>query len=395
MSNKPYIYNYIFVVTGYNCGLWIEQCIKSIIKQNLKNWHCLLCDDASSDESWNIMSTYGTDKRFTLLHNRRNQGACYTRWAAINLLAEKNMIEDEDVLLLIGGDDKLSDNNVLKIVDSKYKLYQAEVTYGNWKDSQTNRTNPLRYFPTEVLKNRTYRKYPPWVATAINTFKYKLFKQIDPNIYFKDKDGTWIKNCTDLAVMFPVLEMAHPHRIIPIKQVLYIYNSKYTHNTKSRFGTKHKKKYNAYIRKMPPFHIRYPSLINLTSSPSPPIVSPKLSTSKLIVPTSIPLSPPVAQMPVAPLPKKVINKEWSIIKPPKSIIKVKYKINDKVKDKINDKVKVIPSPEYSHPILRKKRRIIPMGKRTTATKPVVVKSVDGKYIVFRTRGGSTIKIKEE
>jgi hypothetical protein len=100
-------------------------------------------------------------------------------------------------------------------------------------------------------------------------------------------------------------------------------------------------------------------------------------------------------MPVAPLPKKVINKEWSIIKPPKSIIKVKYKINDKVKDKINDKVKVIPSPEYSHPILRKKRRIIPMGKRTTATKPVVVKSVDGKYIVFRTRGGSTIKIKEE
>jgi hypothetical protein len=286
------------------------------------------------------------------------------------------MIEDEDVLLLIGGDDKLSDNNVLKIIDSKYKLYQAEVTYGNWKDSQTNRTNPLRYFPKEVLRNRTYRKYPLWVATAINTFKYKLFKQIDPNIYFKDKDGIWIKNCTDLAVMFPVLEMAHPQRIIPIKQVLYIYNSKYTHNTKSRFGMKHKKKYDAYIRKMPPFHIRYPSLI------SSPTTSPKLSPSKLI-PV---LLPPVLQMPVAPLPKKVIDKEWSIIAPKKSI--------DKDKDKDKVKVKPMSSPEY-FPILRKKRRIIPMGKRTTATKPVVVKSPDGKYIVFRTRGGSTIKIKEE
>ncbi|MEX0597802.1 MAG: hypothetical protein WD512_15020, partial [Candidatus Paceibacterota bacterium] len=261
-------------------------------------------------------------------------------------------------------------------------------------------TNPLRYFPKEVLKNKTYRKYPPWVATAINTFKYKLFKRIDPNIYFKDNDGTWIKNCTDLAVMFPVLEMAHPNRIIPIKQVLYIYNSKYTHNTKSRFGMKHKKKYDSYIRKMQPFHIRYPSLINLISSPT---TSPKLSPTKLIpsllsqlhpLKSIISTLPPVAHMPLAPLPKKVIDKEWSIIKPKTSI--VKDKIINKVINKVIDKVKVVISgSEYSYPLLRKKRRIIPMGKRTTATKPVVVKSPDGKYIVFRTRGGSTIKIKEE
>jgi len=79
MSNKPYVYNYIFVVTGYNCQPWIERCIRSITKQKLKNWHCLLCDDASADQTWNLMAKYTKDKRFTLLHNPKNMGATYTR----------------------------------------------------------------------------------------------------------------------------------------------------------------------------------------------------------------------------------------------------------------------------------------------------------------------------
>lgn len=343
-SNKPYHYNYIFVVTGYNCQRWVDRCIKSIIKQNLKIWHCILCDDASSDDTWNIMSKYVRDKRFSLLHNRRNMGACYSRWAGIKMLSDRNMIDDEDVLLLIGADDRLSGQNVLTVVDTKYRENAAEVTYGNWQDEKTKKVNPLRYFPMEVLKNRTYREHPVWVATAINTFRYRLFRQIDPLRYFRDEKGAWIKNCTDLAVMFPVLEMADPSKIIPIATVLYIYNSKYGHNTKSRFGKQHKQKFDKLVRQMTPFHklITSPPI---QSDPIPPVIDP---------------TPPIPSDPIIP---KIIV--------PTPILKPKT------------------APKH------KNKKAPTTNKNITTNKPKIVKSTDGKYIVYRTRGGTTINIKRE
>lgn len=248
-------YKYIFVVTGYNCGRWVNKCIQSIIKQQLTNWHCVLGDDASTDNTFEIMSKQKDDPRFTVFRNPQNLGACYMRWKGIQLLEEKGIIQDQDVILLIGADDWLSGPMALNILEGYYSK-GAEVSYGNWKSFPSGRRNKLKYFPATVLENRSYRKYR-WTSTAVNGFRYRLFKQLDPEIDFKDSStGLWINNCTDLAVMFPIMELADPKKISPIPNVIYVYNENHSGNTLQRFGTKHKTRLNKYIRGLPTYQER-------------------------------------------------------------------------------------------------------------------------------------------
>ena len=355
---KPYPYKYIFVVTGYNCDRWIDKCVSSIINQSLSIWHCVLCDDASTDETWQRISKWKSDDRFTLVRNLTNHGACHMRWKAIETLKSRNAIDNEDVILLIGGDDWLSGPDVVKIVDRKYKA-GAEMTYGNWQDLKTGRINPLRYFPKTISKRRAYRKHPLWVATAINTFQYQIFKRIDPDIYFKDENGNWIKNCTDLAVMFPALELTHPSKIIPIKDVLYIYNSSYSHNTKSRFGRKHKNKLDSYIRRMPPAH--------KTSNYKQNEIKQNVETLKI---KQNEIKQNVETLKIKQNVENKQNVETLKIKQNETFKKVKKKQKDKKNKKQN---KVDSSSKL-------------------AKKPLLNKSMKRKYIVFRTKGGSTIRI---
>jgi glycosyltransferase involved in cell wall biosynthesis len=241
---------YVFLVTGFNCARWVIKCAKSILDQQKTHWICILCDDGSTDNTLEKINKFASNNtNFYTYHNIKNMGACHTRYYAIQKY--KHLLNDEDVILLIGGDDYLAHNKVLNILDKAYAK-GAQVTYGNWKDLY-GLAHQLHVIPDNVLAARSYRKYK-WVTTAINTFKYYLFKQVPISEYIEPGDK-WIRNCTDLAVMFPVLELADPKRIIPIKEVIYVYNSRYAHNTIARFGLKDKGRLNRIIRAKQPLFL--------------------------------------------------------------------------------------------------------------------------------------------
>lgn len=238
---------YVFVVTAYNAEKWIKKCIDSIKTQIKTNWICILCDDCSSDKTFNVMKTQQTPD-FFLYRSNKNMGAAYMRYNSVKHFSDH--IDDEDVILLIGGDDWLAHNKVLNILQRAYDN-GACVTYGNYKSLQNNNFHSLAEFPKSVIKERSFRSHP-WISTAINTFKYKLFKLINPE-HLKDPKGIWMKNCTDLAIMFPILEMAPNDTIKPIHHIIYIYNNKLSSNTLSRFGKNHKTMTNKYIRRLPKY----------------------------------------------------------------------------------------------------------------------------------------------
>lgn len=239
-NSTKHKFKFIFVVTAYNCQAWIGKCIKTILDQNMKNWLLLLCDDSSSDRTYQIMKRYKNYPNVYLFKSNRNMGACYMRY--YGLLSIQELIENYDVILLLGGDDWLAHDNVLNIINDKYQS-GGDVTYGNWR-STSGKMNNLYYFPEEITKNRDFRKYK-WISTAINTFRYYLFKRLSAHD-FLDSNNRWIRNCTDLAIMFPIMELAS--NIIGISDVLYIYNNNHSHNTLKRFGVKNKGYYNKIIR---------------------------------------------------------------------------------------------------------------------------------------------------
>ncbi len=61
------------IMGAYNCGETVGAAINSIKAQTYKDWECIICDDGSKDDTWEILKkTVGNDERFILIKNERN-----------------------------------------------------------------------------------------------------------------------------------------------------------------------------------------------------------------------------------------------------------------------------------------------------------------------------------
>lgn len=58
---------------------FLNQRIESILAQSFKNWECIICDNFSDDESWNIISRFADiDDRFKIFQKSKN--GMYSNW---------------------------------------------------------------------------------------------------------------------------------------------------------------------------------------------------------------------------------------------------------------------------------------------------------------------------
>lgn len=71
----------ISVIMGiYNCENTLSEAIDSIIAQTYKNWNIVMCDDCSTDGTYNVAKQYVDmyPEKFILLKNDKNMGLNYT-----------------------------------------------------------------------------------------------------------------------------------------------------------------------------------------------------------------------------------------------------------------------------------------------------------------------------
>lgn len=68
------------IMPAYNCENYIEVAINSIICQTYTNWELLICDDASTDKSHELILKYAEkENRIKVFRNDRNLGQVLTR----------------------------------------------------------------------------------------------------------------------------------------------------------------------------------------------------------------------------------------------------------------------------------------------------------------------------
>lgn len=82
ISDKPLL---SIVMPAYNAQDYIYKSINSIIYQTFTDWELIIIDDGSDDNTWEVIKSFGDDKRIKIFQNAKNYGHAYTSNKGINL----------------------------------------------------------------------------------------------------------------------------------------------------------------------------------------------------------------------------------------------------------------------------------------------------------------------
>lgn len=201
----------IVLTTIYNCDKYLNKCLDSIKSQNYKNWVCYLLNDLSTDKSKEIAESYcSSDSRFVLINNSIK----YYQPGNYDQILRSNLVNDEDIVVEVDGDDWLATPEALSKVVEKHKEGFL-ITHGSFIYSD-GRAGFSKSFTIDQLRITIAN------ATHLRSWRAKLWKSIKVEDLFVN--DWYAETAGDVFFMLPMLEMAGNDRICHMKDILYIYN---------------------------------------------------------------------------------------------------------------------------------------------------------------------------
>lgn len=237
------------IIPFHNPGDYLDMCINSVLTQDYDNYDVLFIDDCSTDDSYNKIPacTYQTDHNnepikdekgeliISEIHpileitkcNKVNAWRSNKRLTALPNIhnAIINACEDpEDIIFILYGDDWLVNKNVLSKINNYYNENDCLLTYGTAKLSDGKKCYSSVYTEKEFS---VIRRVTPKFSHPI-TFKkslYAKFMEVDPScLSYVDDSGSWFSCCSDMAIFYPLAELAGFNKTFHINDVIYIYN---------------------------------------------------------------------------------------------------------------------------------------------------------------------------
>lgn len=214
------MHRFKIIVPSFNSVDYISKTLHSIEIQNFKNYDVCVIDDCSTiPMQREIITEFCQRNQWISLFNDKNYGALFGLVHAIRIL----QCQDDDVIIVIDGDDWLAHETVLNRLFQVYSEKDIYLSWGQCEIFPAGNT-PMKYaqpIPQMVIDQKLYRDIP-FVFWHPATFKYFLWRHINDND-LRDINGEYFRILKDKATLFPMLEMAG-NRIHFIDETLYIYN---------------------------------------------------------------------------------------------------------------------------------------------------------------------------
>ena len=173
MKNNPKV---SIVIVCYNYAKYIEFSIKSILKQEYKNWELIIVNDNSKDSTKEILDKYKS-KKIKIINLKKNIGA----YKATNL-AFKNV--KGKYIAILDADDYSHPKRILQQVLELEKDSKIGLVVTNYKfiDDNNNFIKNNRF-----ISQKDFNKRFPCINLACNSsamFRKKFIKELD--FYNKD-----------------------------------------------------------------------------------------------------------------------------------------------------------------------------------------------------------------
>lgn len=121
----------------YNCQDTLDEAIESILNQTYTGWKMIMCDDASSDNTYAVAEKYAIKypDKFILIKNEKNMGLNYTLNHCLQYADTKYVarMDGDDISLpkrLEKEIDFLEENPQFAIVSAQMEYFDEQGTFG-------------------------------------------------------------------------------------------------------------------------------------------------------------------------------------------------------------------------------------------------------------------------
>ena len=264
------------IIPSFNNEDWYEKNLNSVLQQNYDNYRIIYINDCSSDRTGQVVEEtvkkctddyqitffdcpfnediptstqiFGEliNKKncfFTLINNRhRHYGALPNLYRAIH------SCNNDEIVVLLDGDDWLFDNDVLQKINTFYASENIWLTHGRFIEYPNNNSSWSQDFSNEVIRQNAFRQNR--IPTHLKTFYSCLFKKIrlEDLLY----NGIFCPMTGDMAMMFPMIEMAGERHAYS-HEINYVYNVANPIND-NKINPQLQRDMDAYIRTLPPYH---------------------------------------------------------------------------------------------------------------------------------------------
>ncbi len=165
MFNSDYQPLVSVIVPSYNHSIFLKQRLDSIFNQTYSNFEVIILDDASTDNSLDIIAHYTFEKRFKkLIINERNSGSLFRQW-------RKGLEQANGDFIWIAETDDFADKNFLKEVILFYSK-NIDITLC-YTDSVSIDGNVINKVLWSEIKNTNF-KTNRWSHDYVNNSKNEI-----------------------------------------------------------------------------------------------------------------------------------------------------------------------------------------------------------------------------
>lgn len=208
----------VVVTCSFNNKKFYQWNLDSIFSQQYDNHHLIYVEDNSPDGTDELVreyiDTHDLHDKVFYIHNQDRQKALANLYRAIH------MCNSTDIVAILDGDDRFSHDKVLQRVNRAYANPNIWLTYGQFR---VHGGFPFycHPYPRNVIAQGSFRSYLN-TPSHLRTFYGGLFHKIKKEDMLQG--GKFFEMTYDLAMMFPMVEMARTHFAF-IPDVLVDYNN--------------------------------------------------------------------------------------------------------------------------------------------------------------------------
>ncbi|MCA6066838.1 glycosyltransferase [Chryseobacterium sp. RG1] len=162
------------LIANYNNGRFFKNCYDSIISQTYQDWEAVILDDASTDNSLEIIhQIIGNDQRFKVFKNAENSGVGITKSKLIEFATG-------EICGFVDPDDAITPNALESSINVFKKDKNTVLTYSSFIKCDEN-LKPIETFKSgmQVINNDPYFFNCPVHIVHFVCFRKEVYEQTE------------------------------------------------------------------------------------------------------------------------------------------------------------------------------------------------------------------------